>query len=308
MTGIRRCGQAGTWLATVLGLTAALPAQATEQTTETTSAAYAAADAAAPVPRPEQENTLAAHPGSAFKDCKENCPVMVVVPPGVFMMGSPEEEADRLQQEGPQRAVVVSRAFAISPFEVTFRQWDACAAAGGCTPLPDAWGRQDMPAVNVSWNDAKQFVAWLSRVTQRAYRLPNEVEWEYAARAGAATAYFWGDTMSDGWANCHRCGQRDLMRSAPVGSFKPNAFGLFDTHGNVWEWCEDVWHDNYVGAPEDASAWTQGGDPKYRVVRGGSWSNDPDLVRAAVRMKRIVPVRFDTLGFRIVRTLPAPQK
>ena len=105
------------------------------------------------------------------------------------------------------------------------------------------------PAVNVSWNDAKQYVAWLSRVTQRAYRLPNEAEWEYAARAGVATAYFWGDTMSDGWANCHGCGQRDLMRTAPVGSFKPNVFGLFDTHGNVWEWCEDVWHDNYAGAP-----------------------------------------------------------
>jgi formylglycine-generating enzyme required for sulfatase activity len=161
-----------------------------------------------------------------------------------------------------------------------------------------------MPAINVSWDDAEQYVGWLNRITGKEYRLLTEAEWEYAARAGAMTRYSWGDEPNKGNANCDGCGsQWDLQQTAPVGSFKPNAFGLYDMHGNVWEWVYDSWHDNYDGAPLDGSAWLQGGDPSYRVVRGGSWRNDPQLVRAAVRDRRNARVRFDTLGFRVARTL-----
>ena len=160
-----------------------------------------------------------------------------------------------------------------------------------------------MPAINVSWNDAKQYAAWLSRVTGKPYRLLTEAEWEYAARAGAVTRYSWGDGPGEGEANCDGCGSRwDLRQPAPVGSFKGNAFGLYDMQGNVWEWIEDAWHDNYDGAPEAGAGWITG-DLDYRVVRGASWRNDTSLVRAAVRDKRNVHVRFDTLGFRVARTL-----
>jgi formylglycine-generating enzyme required for sulfatase activity len=161
-----------------------------------------------------------------------------------------------------------------------------------------------MPVINVSWADARQYVGWLSRLTGKEYRLLTEAEWEYAARAGGMTRYSWGNDPGQGNANCDGCGsQWDVKQTAPVGSFKPNAFGLYDMHGNVWEWVEDSWHDNYVGAPTDGSAWLQGGDPSYRAVRGGSWRNDTQFIRAAARVKRNVNVRFDTLGFRVVRML-----
>ncbi len=161
-----------------------------------------------------------------------------------------------------------------------------------------------MPAINVSFVDAKQYVGWLSQLTGKEYRLPTEAEWEYAARAGANTRYSWGDDLGMGNANCDGCGsQWDLQQTAPVGSFKPNSFRLYDMHGNVWEWVEDRWHENYDVAPTDGSAWLQGGDPSFRVVRGGSWRNESEHVRAAVRFRRNVNVRFDTLGFRVARTL-----
>jgi formylglycine-generating enzyme required for sulfatase activity len=129
-----------------------------------------------------------------------------------------------------------------------------------------------MPVINVSWGDAKQYVGWLSQLTGKEYRLLTEAEWEYAARAGANTRYSWGDDPGMGNANCDGCGsQWDLQQTAPVGSFKPNALGLYDMHGNVWEWVEDSWHENYDSAPTDGSAWLRGGKPSYRVVRGGSW-------------------------------------
>ena len=153
--------------------------------------------------------------------------------------------------------------------------------------------------------DAQQYVAWISKLTGKPYRLLSEAEWEYAARAGTQTAYSWGDEIGKGNANCNGCGsQWDGRQTAPVGSFAPNAFGLYDMHGNVWEWVEDCYHDNYDGAPTDGSAWTAVGDCTYRVVRGGSWQDLPSDLRAANRHRRHSDViQRKELGFRVVRTL-----
>jgi formylglycine-generating enzyme required for sulfatase activity len=160
-----------------------------------------------------------------------------------------------------------------------------------------------MPVMNTSCGDAKQYVAWLSQLTGKAYRLLTEAEWEYATPAGADTRYSWGNDPHAGNANCDGCRSPwDVKHTAPVGSLKPNAFGLHDMHGNVWEWVEDTWHQNYDGAPTDGSAW-QDGDPSYRVVRGGSWRNESEQVRAAVRFRRNINVQFETLGFRVARTI-----
>ena len=156
----------------------------------------------------------------------------------------------------------------------------------------------------MSWDDAKEYIAWLTRITGKEYRLLTEAEWEYAARAGATTAYSWGDEIGDGNANCDGCASHwDNKQTAPVGSFKPNAFGLYDMHGNVYEWVEDPWHDNYSGAPVDGSAWLEGGEASRRVVRGGSWDDDPPYLRAAFRDRNSSDRRYYNLGFRLARTL-----
>ena len=252
----------------------------------------------------EQEKAQASKPGTDFKECANGCPEMIVIPAGKFIMGSPENELDRNASEGPPHEVTIAKPFALSKFEVTFEEWDACVAAAACPRVPDRWGRERMPVINVSWVDIKQYVSWLSQLTYKEYRLPTEAEWEYAARAGVNTRYSWGDDLGMGNANCDGCGsQWDLQQTAPVGSFKPNRAGLYDMHGNVWEWVEDSWHENYDVAPTDGSAWVRGGDPSFRVVRGGSWRNESELVRAAVRFRRYANVRFDTLGFRVARTI-----
>jgi formylglycine-generating enzyme required for sulfatase activity len=252
----------------------------------------------------EEEKARAAKPGSQFRECASGCPVMIVIPAGKFRMGSPESESDRLFSEGPLHEVTLAQPFAVSKFEVAFQEWDACVAAAGCPRVADRWGRGEMPAINVSWDDAKRYAGWLSQLTGKEYRLLTEAEWEYAARAGANTRYSWGDDPRVGSANCDGCGSPwDLKHTAPVGSHRPNAFGLHDMHGNVWEWVEDTWHQTYDGAPTDGSAWLLGGDPSYRVVRGGSWRNESEQVRAAARFRRNINVRFDTLGFRVARTI-----
>jgi formylglycine-generating enzyme required for sulfatase activity len=250
------------------------------------------------------EKEKAATPGSDFKECVTGCPTMVVVPAGKFMMGghgtvSPDES------DGPQHEVAIARPFAVGRTEVTFSEWDACVAAGACSKAGDSgWGRDDRPVINVTWDDAQQYVAWLSRITGKKYRLLSEVEWEYAARAGATTAYSWGDEIGKGNANCGDCGSEwDRKQSAPVGSFKSNAFGLYDMHGNVSEWVEDVWHDNYLGAPVDGSAWLEDGDASQRVVRGGSWNRYPRYLRAANRDRGTTDDRNGYVGFRLARTL-----
>jgi formylglycine-generating enzyme required for sulfatase activity len=247
---------------------------------------------------------IAMEPGSDFKDCENSCPVMVMLPPGKFMMGSREDDSDMRASEQPIHEVTITKSFVVSRFEVTFENWDACVRVGACRDVPDSWGRGDMPVINVSWGDAKQYVMWLSRSTGKEYRLLTEAEWEYAARAGTATRYSWAADVGTGNANCDGCGSRwDLQQTAPVGSFRPNAFGLHDMHGNVWEWVEDVWHPNYRGSPTDGSAWLEGGDPNFRVVRGGSWRNEVALIGAAVRDERNIHVAFDTLGFRVARDI-----
>jgi formylglycine-generating enzyme required for sulfatase activity len=250
-----------------------------------------------------RENAEKLEPGAEFRDCASGCPAMIVIPAGRFSMGSPKDDPDARADERPRHEVTIANPIAVSKFEATFDEWDHCVAVGACPRVPDRWGRGQMPVINVSWNDAKQYVAWLSRVTGKPYRLLTEAEFEYAARAGAAARYSRGDGPGENEADCDGCGSRwDLRQTAPVGSFKPNAFGLYDMQGNVWEWVEDTWHDNYDGAPEDGSVWTSG-DPDYRVARGGSWRNDTSYLRAAAREKRNINVRFDTLGFRVARAL-----
>ena len=204
--------------------------------------------------------------GDVFRDCAE-CPEMVALPPGSFTMGSPASEAGRDDDEGPQRRVRIGYRLAVVRYEVTHDEWDACVAGGGCKGYrPDAdYGRGRQPVINVNWSDARSYALWLSRKTGEEYRLLTEAEWEYAARAGTRTAYHFGARITPENANYHELG------TVPVGSYKPNGFGLYDMHGNVEEWVEDCWNGSYEGAPSDGSAWTSG-DCVLRVLRGGSWA------------------------------------
>jgi formylglycine-generating enzyme required for sulfatase activity len=249
----------------------------------------------------EVERTL--KPKDTFKECT-SCPEMVVVPAGVFDMGSPTDEKGRVFHESPQHKVTISKPFAVSKFEVTFNQWDACFDAHGCTHNPDdtGWGRGNRPVINVSWEHAQQYVKWLSERTGKPYRLLSEAEWEYAARARSNTIYSWGDDIGNGNANCDGCGsQWDNVQTAPVGSFAPNAFGLYDMYGNVWEWVQDCYQNSYNGTPADGSPDTSGNCSTH-VARGGSWNNDPLALRSADRMRIGSDYRL-SLGFRVARTL-----
>ena len=230
---------------------------------------------------------------------------MVVVPAGTFIMGSPSNEKGGRDTEDPQHEVTFAKPFAVSKFEVTFDDWDACVAYGDCPRVSDrGWGRDRRPVINVSWEDVQRFVTWLSQMTGRPYRLLSEAEWEYAARAGTQTAYPWGDEIGKGNANCEDCGsQWDGKQTAPAGSFAANAFGLHEMHGNVYEWVEDCVHQNYNGAPGDGSAWTEGGDCNARNVRGGSWGNGADAARSAGRGRADSGIRNNLVGFRVARDL-----
>jgi formylglycine-generating enzyme required for sulfatase activity len=243
-------------------------------------------------------------PKDTFKECS-NCPQMVVVPAGGFTMGSPENEPGRNSDESPAHMVSIAKSFAITEFEITFDEWDACVAHGGCSQQPkdQGWGRGTRPVINVNWTDVQEYAAWLSKLTGKTYRLLSEAEWEYATRAGSTTAYYWGDQIDTGKADCIGCGsQWDAKQTAPVGSFSANAFGLYDMAGNVWEWIEDCYQDSYSGAPVDGSARTDG-DCSRRVVRGGSWGDGPENLRSAVRNWDASIVRGYDLGFRLVRSL-----
>ena len=267
----------------------------------------AAREPSAPTARPAPVAVSRA-PGGAFRDALRSggdSPEMVVIPAGRFRMGC-VSGLDCLDDEKPVHEVSIPQAFALSKREVTFSQWDACAAAGGCggyRPDDRGWGRGNRPVIYVSWEDAQSYASWLSRETGEDYRLPSEAEWEYAARAGSATKYSWGNEIGSNRANCDGCGsQWDDEQTAPVGSFSPNAFGLYDMHGNVWEWVEDCWNASYSGAASNGTA-RRGGDCAKRVLRGGSWIYLPGSLRAALRSGDSAGIRFSILGFRVARTL-----
>jgi formylglycine-generating enzyme required for sulfatase activity len=252
------------------------------------------------------EAERALKPGDSFKECDSDCPEMIVVPAGDFMMGSPATEEGRYGNEGPQHKVTIARPFAVSKFEVTFEQWDACVSVRRCRWVVDSnFGRSTQPVINVTWWDARDYVDWFSRVTGKSYWLLSEAEWEYAARAGTYTAYSWGDKIGEGNANCKGCGN-PFDKPALVGSFGPNQFGLHDMHGNVAEWVADCYHDNYHGAPADGSAWTANGLCGTLVIRGGSYGHSPRDLRAAGKRERASPDTFTWFtGFRVGRTLTA---
>lgn len=245
-------------------------------------------------------------PKNTFKECT-NCPEMMVVPSGSFTMGSPASEPGHQDDESPQHQVTIAKPFAVAKFTVTFDEWDACVTDGGCgaySPKDAGWGRGRRPVINVSWDDAKAYVAWLSKRTGKPYRLLSESEWEYATRAGTTTPYYWGNEIGKNNANCIGCGsQWDKKQTAPVGSFKPDKFGLYDMLGNVEQWVEDCYRGSYDGAPADGSEAMMSGYCTYRILRGGSWRSDPQSLRAAIRDWIVPDHRSDTVGLRVARAL-----
>ncbi|NQZ54529.1 MAG: formylglycine-generating enzyme family protein [Piscirickettsiaceae bacterium] len=230
---------------------------------------------------------------------------MITIPAGSFQMGSNNGEDD----EKPVHLVSI-KSFKMSQAEITFKQWDACVDAGGCShqPKDEDWGRDNRPVINVSYNDiTQQYISWLNKVTGANFRLPTEAEWEYAARAGSDTKYSWGDRISCGKAqydggerpNCFYKASGTYRGTAPVAVFKANAFGLNDMHGNVWEWTQDCWSNSYSGAPSDGSAWTHA-QCERRVLRGGSSYDEPEFLRSAYRLWDYGSTRGNTYGFRLV--------
>jgi formylglycine-generating enzyme required for sulfatase activity len=249
---------------------------------------------------------------NTFKDC-DACPEMVMVPPGHFMLGSREDETERSSSEGPQRQVRIPRLFAVGRFAVTFDEWDACVADGGCLgymPSDYGWGRGRLPVINVSRNDINTYMVWLERKTGKKYRLLSEAEREYVTRAGTTTPYWFGFSISTGQANydgnlhTYSDGPKGESRgrTVPVDWFFPNPFGLYQMHGNVREWVEDCWSDSYRSAPIDGSAWIAG-DCSRRVLRGGSWKDGPRALRSADRRESPAVSRRHDVGFRVARSL-----
>ena len=204
------------------------------------------------------------------RDCAD-CPEMVSIPGGPFRMGDLQSESYQRSSHGQAHTVTI-KPFKLGKHEVTFAQWDACVADGGCngySPNDEGWGRGNRPVINVSWDDAQLYIDWLNARTGGGYRLPSEAEWEYTARAGSTTEYSWGDDIGNNRANClAHCGD-SYEYTAPVGSFPANAWGLHDMHGNVMEWVQDCWHNTYYEAPSDGSAWTCQDEDSERVARGG---------------------------------------
>jgi len=234
--------------------------------------------------------------GQEFDDCNGAgwCPRMVVLPAGSFTMGSPFWEGGRQDDEGPRRDVSI-RQFATGKFEVTFDQWSACVNRGGCASR--GRGRGNYPVTSVSWDDAQQYMQWLSRETGQDYRLLSEAEWEYAARAGTATAYSTGGSIRLSQANFG-----GGLGPQPVGSYSANGFGLYDVHGNVWEWVQDCYASSYRGLPTDGSAHEAAGCGE-RPARGGCWGNYPRVLRSAIRYPLNATFRLGIVGFRVARTL-----
>jgi formylglycine-generating enzyme required for sulfatase activity/class 3 adenylate cyclase len=245
-------------------------------------------------PEANEQRVAAATPPP--KPAPPKAPETVELPGGTFMMGSNDDASER-----PTRRVSV-RPFAIGKYPVTVGEWKQCIAAHACPEITAA-GEDNAPMTNVSWSDAREFAAWLARVTGAPYRLPSEAEWEYAARGGTQTKYWWGNEMKPGLASCKGCGEPyDPHHPIKVGSFPANPFGLHDMSGGVAEWVADCWHKDYHGAPADGSAW-QEDNCREHVLRGGSWQNDPSYLRTTSRDSYETGVRYLTHGFRVARSL-----
>jgi eukaryotic-like serine/threonine-protein kinase len=231
---------------------------------------------------PPPQPIVSIQPGQVFQDkLKDGSlgPKVVWLPKGKLMMGSNEYDSEK-----PIHEVTIDYEFGVGKYPVTFEEYDKfCEATKREKPSDSGWGRGRRPVINVNWNDAKAYVEWLSEQTGEKYRLLSEAEWEYACRAGSAGKYCFGDDVNQlvnyGWYD-----KNSGNKTHPVGEKKPNQFGLYDIHGNVWEWCEDVWHENYKGAPSDGSAWMTGGESNGHLLRGGSWLDDDDGLRCASRL------------------------
>ena len=264
------------------------PAASTPRTTPTTPQ---------PTRGPSRAVATVPPPGTVFRDIDAPwCPELVVIPPGEFLMGSSADDAQAHDDEKPQHRVRIAYPLAVGRYPITFREYDHfCEQTRYQLPDDIGWGRGLRPVINVSWDDAKAYVEWLAALTGQPYRLLSEAEWEYACRAGTTTRYWWGDGISEDNANY------DSRATTEVGSYPVSPFGLFDLHGNVWEWVEDRWHDTYEGAPEDGTPWLQGGESR-RVMRGGCWCVDPGPLRAACRSRDNSGGRVVICGFRVART------
>ena len=242
-------------------------------------------------------------PGAVFRDCEQVCPEMVVIPSGSFLMGS--EPGAGEANESPQRLQTLDRPLAVARFEVTFDEWDACLADGACTAPwnqdEPGWGRGRQPVIQVDWNEAQTYVTWLSGRTGQTYRLLSEVEWEYAARAGTSGLHHTGEAITPADANYERSG---LRRTAPVGSYPANAFGLHDMLGNVWEWVADCYEPGSNHTLRDAS--TANSACSLRVMRGGGGASPAEDVRTARRSQMSIGMRTNDLGFRVARDLGPP--
>lgn len=270
----------------------------------------------------DKERTL--KPGDSFRECLKDCPEMVVVPAGSFLMGSPDGEKGRYPSEGPVHPVTIVKPFAVGKFTVTWDDWEVCVTMRGCDgrPTGDAgFGKGNRPVINVTWDQAQSYVAWFGRMTGKEYRLLTEAEWEYAARGVTSKdaphpAYPWGDddickhaNLADKSYSKRYSGEAvdcddKWQNTSPVGSFPANAFGLHDMHGNVFQWLQDGWHENYEGdPPSDGSEWIKDADTSRRVVRGGSWGSGPRDLRSASRGRDSTDGRYDIIGFRVGRTL-----
>jgi formylglycine-generating enzyme required for sulfatase activity len=251
-------------------------------------------------------------PKDVFREC-DNCPEMVVVPAGSFTMGSPASEPEHTNGE-VQVSVTIARPFAVGKFAVTFAEWDACVADGGCKgyqPDDRRLRRAKLPVINVNWDDTKLYTDWLNAKTGKTYRLLSEAEREYVTRAGTTTPFWWGGAITPTQANYNGTadpykggGTKGEYRgqTVPVDSFEANPWGLFNVHGNVWEWTEDCWNGSNQGNPGNGSARTTG-DCIRRVLRGGSWGYPPQDLRAALRFRYYSDDRGSALGFRLARTL-----
>jgi formylglycine-generating enzyme required for sulfatase activity len=256
-----------------------------------------------PAPAPAPAAMVPAKPqGAEVRDC-DGCPPLVLVKPGSFTMGAAGPGADPAAR--PPHKVTIARPFYIGRTELTADQWRACVEAGACKDVPELDKATDAsPARNLDWNDAQDYLRWLSAKTGHKYRLPSEAEWEYAARGGTATAYWWGDQAGQGKADCEDCGgPHDRAQPASVDAYAANPFGLYGTAGGVAEWVADCWSPSHAGAPKDGSARDKAGC-STRVVRGGSWRNDHSYAASASRFYYDADVRYIGNGFRVLREAP----